>query len=82
MQEDYRNLEKACSIISNLQIDTSQYLGQEIDQDIVEWYRAKFQMFVDDGCRSCIPIYLRKMFNRPEINNITRIAVGRLALHF
>lgn len=63
------------SIAGNLAgmiVDTSLATKQDIDYDIVEWYKRRFAMFQEDGVKAAISCYLRKLQFRKDVNDITK----------
>ena len=65
--------------ISGLNIDLTDTVGQEINQDLIAWYKQRFDMFRADGCPGAITEYL-KMLLGEDVNDITRALILREAL--
>lgn len=75
-----QQVQYAGEVLSRLNIDTEKLQEQKIDEEVVQWYEKRFNMFIEDGCREAIVAYLKKMKERTDINDVTKIAVGTLTL--
>ena len=68
-------IEEVCASIACLDLT-----GQTVDQSVVDWYKARFEMFVADGAEDAIDVYLRKVQDDESINMVTKMAIYSLAL--
>lgn len=80
MQKQQNDVNRIADLVSNLKFDGSGLEGQEVDQKLVDWYDARFNMFVEDGCRSAINAYLRKL-QSDACNELTKLTIMHLALN-
>ena len=63
-----------------MKFDDSKILGQVADQKIVDWYVARFDMFVADKALGAIAGYLQKL-QTEDINEMTKIVIMHEALN-
>lgn len=61
--------------ISRLRIDLSGTVGQEVDEDVVKWYRDRFEMLYEDDVLIAINAYLTKANKDQNLNEITRVMI-------
>lgn len=71
---------RIAELVSGIHLDPNDYAGQEIDEDLVEWYDKRFSMFVEDGVRSCITQYMRKA-QLEDTNQLTKLVILHLGLN-
>lgn len=74
------DLELIAERLQSLSIDDSKVIGQEIDQEKVNWYLERFKRAMDDGCPEAVTAYLQKL-NRDSANEITRVVIMHNALN-
>lgn len=74
------DLEIIAERLQNLSIDDSKVIGQEIDQEKVDWYAERFKRALDDKCPEAITAYLQRL-NRDSVNEITRVVIMHNALN-
>lgn len=72
--------ERIAELISSIKPDPEVYAGQTVDEDLVAWYDARFNMFVEDGMRSCITQYMRKA-QLENTNQLTKLIILHLGLN-
>lgn len=65
--------------LNNLNIDVSSSISQEIDYNIVKWYVDRFNMLRSDGVPTAIPMYLRRLQLRKDVNDVTKAYIIALA---
>lgn len=58
--------------LSHLNIDVSGSVNQLVDKDIVKWYEDRFATLRADGVPEAIPLYLKKLQLRRDVNDITK----------
>ena len=58
--------------LSHLNIDVSGSANQLVDKDVVKWYEDRFAMLRADGVPGAIPLYLKKLQLRRDVNDITK----------
>lgn len=71
---------KIAELVSGIRLNPDDYVGQVIDEDLVEWYNTRFDMFVADGVRSCITAYMRKA-QLENTNQLTKLVILHLGLN-
>ena len=80
---DLQNMESGVSVIADaikgLNIDLSGTEGQEVDEEVLEWYKSRFKMFEEDNTLLAINVYLEKLQADKTVNEITRVYVMKEA---
>lgn len=49
--------------------------GQEIDEEVLNWYVQRFKQFKEDNCIDAINAYVHHCTKRTDLNNVTKVAV-------
>lgn len=71
---------RLAELVSNIKLDPKDYEGQVIDDELVKWYDDRFNMFVEDGMRSCITAYMGRA-QREDTNQLTKLVILHLGLN-
>ena len=74
-------LDKIMNIVTNMKVDDSSIQGETINEDMVDWYKERFMLFMSDGVPSAITPYMQKAQFDKNINEITRVAILHEALN-
>lgn len=53
----------------------------QIDENIYNWYVAKFAVCREDGVLDAVNCYVHHACNREDINDITKVAIMQASLH-
>lgn len=64
--------------ICDLRVDVSADMGSVVDESKVEWYRKRFEMFIEDGVPSAVNIYLKHLLEE-DANNLTKAVIIQLS---
>ena len=80
MKEQKEDMDELLTLVTNVNIDDSKLRGQVIDQEKVNWYTEKFDMFVADNALGAIAGYLQKLQSE-NVNEITRMVIMHEALN-
>lgn len=75
-----QSLSGIAKVIDSIRFDPADYEGQVVDEKLVDWYRQRFEMFVADGCRSCINTYMQKA-QTEKTNQLTKLVILHLGLN-
>ncbi len=80
MANTFSNLNRILKAVENLEFDSDSIKGQEVNQEVVDWYSSRFDMLINDGVPSAINCYLQKL-NKDSVNDATRLSVMHEALN-
>lgn len=69
-----QSAEHVAELVANIHLDPNDYAGQVVDEDLVNWYESRFDMFVADGMRSCITQYMRRA-QLENTNQLTKLVI-------
>ena len=67
--------------INSLDMKPGSLDGQYLDNELVEWYKSRFEMFIDDGVPQCISIYMEHVQQDESVNSYTRLKILQIGLH-
>lgn len=65
--------------LSRLTIDTSTMQGQELNVDVLDWYKERFIKLQEDGVPIAINAYLNKLQTDSRANEYTRLVIMKAA---
>ena len=80
MNEMPQDLQMLADLVVNMEIDDSAIAGQDIDQEMVNWYTTRFDMFQQDGCLEAMNAYLARVNRDETVNEFTRLVIMQNAL--
>jgi len=69
-----------CDLLSHASFDGSAVIGQELDTEIFNWYKERFERCIEDGVPDAVNCYLRKM-QKEDINEYTQVCILHAALN-
>lgn len=74
-----KSLDNVLNRVSLIRIDTSILESQELDVERVNWYKERFELFVEDKVPMAIIVYLEKL-NKEDVNDITRLTILHIGI--
>lgn len=66
---------KVLELLSNAEIDFTELKKQVVDEDVLNFYCSRFNIFCEDGFADAIDVYLKHMDNDKSINQITKLRI-------
>lgn len=79
MKSMKKSLDNVLNRVSLIRIDTSILESQELDVERVNWYKERFELFVEDKVPMAIIVYLEKL-NKEDVNDITRLTILHIGI--
>lgn len=73
--------DKILDFVKNMPIDDSELKGQEVNEERLDWYLKRFDLFVKDGVIGAIQPYLIYLQGDSTVNAITRATILHEALN-
>ncbi len=58
--------------VGRLHFNFDAFKEQTIDEEVIDHYRERFLLFVDDDCPAAITAYMQKVQNDTSINELTK----------
>ena len=55
--------------------------SEVIDEEALAWYNEKFAMFVADGAKEAINVYVHHACIRDDLNDLTKVAILQASLN-
>lgn len=79
MQELESDVKRIGEYLSNFDFGVEAMVGTTPDQEVVDWYVKRFDMFVEDGCPKAIQPYLERLL-KDDCNQVTKLTIMSNAL--
>lgn len=70
--ELHETLDKIVSAVDNLKFSFDSMRDQEVDENIINFYRERFQLFVGDSCPAAITAYMQKANQDDSLTDLTK----------
>lgn len=74
MDTPAKDIQDIADKLSAYRLDPEAFKGQVVDEELVEWYKKRFEMFAEDRCRGAIGAYLKKL-QFENCNELTKVVI-------